>query len=196
MNAIRQTLLTILTATLVVSFAYAQTHTFKTYKYEHIDNYTKLNFSFDIPTDWTINPETIDGTGYFLLCTPTSESEVAKYNDCFGGMPFRIIYRNGNLDTVLTQMGLRKKSEGLYLTTFNGKIKIEITTNIASETYNGLYYTITDQVACTDKKKSKVAAKYQFLYFSNGRQTIIVETNGRAFDDIVFNKIIETFKFN
>ena len=195
MNTIRQLLLTILTI-FFVSLSYGQSDIFTTYKYEHSDSYTKLNFSFDIPSDWTINPETVDGTGYFLICTPTSDSEVVKYNGCFGGMPFRIIYRNGNLDSVLTQMGLQKKSEGMYLTTFNGKIKIEITTNIKGQTYNGLYYTITDQVVCTDKKKSKVAAKYQFIYFSNGNQTIIIETNGNELSENVFKQIIDTFKFN
>ncbi|MCG3166214.1 MAG: hypothetical protein POELPBGB_01991 [Bacteroidia bacterium] len=195
MNILRQILFTTLT-TFFVSLSYGQSDTFKTYKYEHNDNYTKLNFSFDIPSNWSINPETVDGTGYFLICTPTSESEIAKYSDCFGGTPFRLIYRNGNLDTVLTQMGLQKKSDGMYLTTFNGKIKIQITTNIKGENYNGLYYTITDQVVCTDKKKRKIAAKYQFIYFSNGSQTIIVETNGAKLDDLVFKKLIDTFTFN
>ena len=95
MNTIRQLLLTILTI-FFVSLSYGQSDIFTTYKYEHSDSYTKLNFSFDIPSDWTINPETVDGTGYFLICTPTSDSEVVKYNGCFGGMPFRIIYRKMN----------------------------------------------------------------------------------------------------
>ncbi|MFN8153379.1 MAG: hypothetical protein U0Y08_03720 [Bacteroidia bacterium] len=194
MNTIRQILLLTLTI-IFVSLTYGQDDTFTTYKYEHNDNYTKLNFSFDIPTDWSINPETVDGTGYFLLCKPISAAEIAKYSDCFGGMPFRIIYRNGNLDSVLFQMGLQKKSEGMYLTTFNGKIKIEITTSIKGETYNGLYYTITDQVVCIDKKKSKVTAKYQFIYFSNSTHTIIIETNGKELDENVLKQITDTFKF-
>lgn len=195
MKAITQILLTTLT-TLFVLVSYGQVAGFKNYKYEHNDNYTNLNFSFDIPIDWTINPETVDGTGYFLLCKPTSDTEIAKYSECFGGMPFRIIYRNGSLDTVLAQMGLQKKSEGMYLITSNGKIKIEITTSIKGETYNGLYYTITDQVFCTDKKQGKVSAKYQFICFSNSNQTIIIETNGKELDENVFKRITDTFKFN
>lgn len=196
MKVIKKTLLTILTILGAVHVSSGQREAFTEYKYEHNDNYKKLNFSFDIPIDWKIIPETIDGTGYFLLCVPTSDTEVAKFNDCYGGMPFRIICRDGNIDTVLVQMGLQKKSEGIYLTTFNGKIKIEITTSIKGETYNGLYYTITDQVVCSDIKKSKIAAKFQFLYFSNGSQTIIIETNGKEFGENVFKKIIDTFKFN
>jgi hypothetical protein len=194
MNKIKRIVL----STLIIftfSCSYGQSEMFKTFKYEHNDSYTKLNFSFDIPSNWDIVPETIDGTGYFLLCKPTSDSEAVKFNNCFGGLVFRIKVRGGNLDSVLREMGLRQQSEKIYLTNFNGKIKIVPTWNIKGETYNGLVYTITDKVFCTDKKKSKIMANYEYIYLNNGNKTIIIETNGRKLDENVFKKIVETFKF-
>jgi hypothetical protein len=194
MKAIKQILLTTLT-TFIVSVSDGQTDIFKSYKYERNDNYNKLNFSFDIPTDWEINPETIDGTSYFLLCAPVADSITQEYTDCFNGLIFRVKSRKSDLDSTLLQMGLQKKSEGMYLTTFHGKIKIVIITKIRGATYHGLYYTISNDINCKSEKKSKVVGQYQFLYFSKESQTIVLETNGAKLNDTVFKRMIDTFTF-
>lgn len=194
MNTIRQLFLTTVT-TLFVSLSYGQSDTFTTYKYEQNDNYTKLNFSFDIPTNWKINPETVDGTGYFLICTPNSDSIAAKYTACLDGLIFRVRFFSSNLETTLLNMGLQKKDKRLYMTEFGGKIKILYTTDLSGATYKGIYYTIPNDLACKSMKKKKINGEYQFIYFSNGSQTIIIETNGAKLDDIVFKQIIDTFTF-
>lgn len=194
MNTIRQLFLTTVT-TLFVSLSYGQSDTFTTYKYEQNDNYTKLNFSFDIPTNWKINPETVDGTGYFLICTPNTDSIAAKYTDCLGGLIFRVKFLPSNLETALLNMGLQKKDKRLYITEFKEEIKILYTTDLNESTYKGIYYTISHNLTCKSMKKKKTKGEYQFIYFSNGSQTIIIETNGAKLDDIVFKRIIDTFTF-
>jgi hypothetical protein len=191
-----KTILSIFLTTVCSILVRGQDVEFKNYSYNENNAYTKLNFSFYIPTSWGINPETIDGTGYFLICKPINDIAIAAYYDCFDTLVFRVKFFTSNLDSALLKMGLQKKSEGMYLTTFEGKIKIEIATIIKGDTYNGLYYTISNDIKCKSGKNKKVEGKYQFIYFSDGKQTICIVTNGRSFEENVFKRIIDSFKFS
>jgi len=158
-----------------------------------------LNFSFDIPTDWAITPEKVDGTGYFLLGIPNSDTASTKYNECFNGLIFRIMYRDGNLDSALQVMGLHEQLEGIYLTKYRTKIHFAFITEIKGETFKGLHYTISNKltkITCNRKKNKKIIRAFQFIYFSNGNQTIILETNGAKLDDAIFKRIIDSFTFS
>ncbi len=179
------------------TFARGQNSEFKKYSYNHNDNYSILNFSLDIPSNWSINEETVDGTGYFLICKPINDSEVVKYSDCFEGIAFRIKSMSCNLDAALLRMGLEKQSDlatsEIYMTTFEGKIKILITKSFTGEKYKGIYYTINNDIICKDNKLHKVNGQYQYIYFSDGKQTICIITNGKSLEENVFRRIIESF---
>ena len=172
---------------------FAQNYEFKQYAYDN--DIAKLHFSFDIPQSWIINNE-YDGTGYMVNCSSANDSDKITYANCFDGIVFRVKYLKGNLDTALFSMGVQKKSDGIYLTSYEGKIKIEIPTVINGKTYNGLYYTITNDIYCKIDKRKRVMGNFQFIYFSDGIQTICISTNGRSFDENVFKQIIDSFKFN
>ena len=189
-----KTILTTLLISVCSLDLFAQDMEFKQYNYNVNNQYFKLNFSFDIPRNWTISQEN-DGTGYEVNCTPSNDSEFIKYRDCFEGVIFKVKYLKGNLDSALLTMGLQRKDEGMYLVTFEGKIKIEITTDIKGDTYKGLYYTISNDIICKIDKQHKIAGHYQFIYFSDGIQTICVLTNGKSFDENIFTRIIDSFKF-
>lgn len=190
---IKKEILFILLTSVYSILAFGQSTDYKTYTYNSNDKYNHLNFSFDIPQHWTIDRE-YDGTGYFLNCKPTNDSDTVNYNDCFDGIAFRIKYLRSNLDSALLTMGLQKQSDRVYTTLYEGNIKIEFTTDIKGETYNGLYYTINNDIRCKSHN-SKVAGHFQFIYFSDGKQTVCIATNGRSFDETIFKQIIDSFKF-
>jgi len=166
---------------------------FETYKYETNNNFFHLNFSFDIPTDWMLSPENDDGSGYFLRCTTKADFE--SNGTCSSGFYFKIKYSKNNLDSTLQKMHIQSKSDGMYLTSFKNQIRILIATNISGESFKGIYYSIHDDHVCTDKKNKNVPGDYQFVYFSNERQTLIIETDGQKLGENILNRIINSFKF-
>jgi hypothetical protein len=180
------------------SSLHGQNNKFNKFTFKLNDSYNKLNFSFDIPVDWNISKDTIDGTGYFLNCSPSSDSEIVKYSDCNDGIIFRVKYFSSNLDTAIATMGLCDKGNNIYLTIgIDNSIKITIRNDIKGETYRGLYYWYNGEVNCkSNKRKKKKTGDYEFIYFSDGKQTICLITNGKKLDDLIFNRITESFRFD
>jgi hypothetical protein len=193
MKSSRLILLFLLTI-ICTSVIHGQDTVFKTYNYNLNDNFSKLNFSFDIPKDWIINQEN-DGTGYFLNCKPTNDSEKVIYDDCFEGLIFRVKYFNNSLDSSLLRIGLYKKSEGFYIT-HGEKTGLIVTYNLKSVNYTGLYYLLFGNITCKSNGLTKKDGVFDYYYFSNGKQTICIITNGRGLDENVKKKLIDSFKFN
>ena len=190
---IKKKILFILLTSVYSILAFGQSTDYKTYTYNSNDRYNNLNFSFDIPQYWTIDRE-YDGTGYFLNCKPANDRDTVNYLDCFDGIVFRIKYLRSNLDSALLTMGLQKQSDRVYTTLYEGDIKIEFTTDIKGDTYNGLYYSISHVIKCKSNNH-QVLGHSQFMYFSDGNQTVCIATNGRRFDETIFRQIIDSFKF-
>jgi hypothetical protein len=92
-------------------------------------------------------------------------------------------------------MGVVSKSDNLHLTTFDNKIKILVSTPIENNNYYGLHYTLSHEIKCKNKK-SKKDAKYQHIYFANDTYTICIITNGEKLPENVFERILNSFKFN
>lgn len=184
----------ILLATLFLlntSIAFSQTDGFKEYSYNP-DYNNKLNFSFEIPESWIISTE-FDGTGYLLNCTPEKKNQIEEFDNCFEGAIFKIKYYEGNLETALNTIGLIEQKNGVYLKNAE-TIEIVVTHELNGETYDGLYYLKLHDIVCEDEKIIK--GQFQFIFFSDGKQTICLETMGKKLDENVLNRIERTFKYD
>ena len=160
-----------------------------------------LKFEFDVPANWHINNEN-DGTGYFLNCNKINDSNPNVVDtNCSNGIVFKMKYFKNNLKNTLVARGLKQQGNvGTFksYTTIglDGKIKIAIANDIKSDSYKGLYYAYSNDFYCKQHKKKKYKGHIQCIYFSDGEQTICIETTRAYLPDDVFNHIIKSFKFN
>jgi hypothetical protein len=189
MTIIRIFVLFLITTNLYL-VGYGQNTEFKNYSYNN--QYSPIRFSFDIPNSWEISDE-YDGTGYLSNCKDDSSEDESG---CYEGLIFRVKYISKNLDSALRSQGMHKKEDGLYLTTYDGKIKIEVATKIEGQSYKGLYYTINNEIKCKGDDHKVILGHYQFIYFSRDDYTICIVTTGISFEEIVFNRLISSFRFN
>ena len=142
-----------------------------------------------------------DGTGYFMFCTLDTDSAIffERLDTCFERIVFRLKYYDGNLDLALSEDGLVKGSEGIYISNNNGKIKILPTHATSNNKYTGLFYLNNEAEACEiDKTKEENSKKFStyYIYFSNGEVTLRITSNGKYMNDLILEKIMKSFKFN
>lgn len=67
--------------------------------------------------------------------------------------------------------------------------------NIKGKTWTGIYHNNVCGIKCTDTGFHAVAGQCEFIYFSNNKTTVLIDTNGAQFDDYVLKRIISTFEF-
>lgn len=147
-------------------------------------------FSFDIPTYWTIKYDHLqDG----VICIPVIKSQTAIFRDCFEGIVFRMDFFNTGLDSTLSDQGYSKAGETYYTSDrVNDTVKAE---NIQGKNWTGIYHNNVCGISCADNGFHAAGGECQFLFFSNGSTTVCINTNGRAFDDPVLKRIINSFHF-
>lgn len=177
--------------TVVLTISFGQTAGFKKYTYKN--PYDSLRFSFVIPDTWNISQDK-DGTGFMSTCRPTTKEELDIYNYCWEGIIFRLQYFSGNLDYALKEEGNYTKVGENYFTTDRVSDSVP-TRKLTGINWTGLYHSNTCGITCTDNGFHAVAGVCEFIYFSDGQQTICISTNGRAFQDDVLKTIISTFTF-
>lgn len=168
------------------ALTFGQTSNFKTYT-----NQT-YNFSFEMPTYWTIIYSKLqDG----FVCVPLTKSQKENYKDCFEGIVFRLEFYKSSLDSTLLGDGLyTKKGDKYYITsTLNDSVEIK---NIKGKNWTGIYHDNVCGISCKDSGFHAAAGQCEFIYFSNGKTTICINTNGREFDDDVLKRLLKSFKFN
>lgn len=191
MNFMR-TLIFIFLTTVVSSLTFGQVIEFK--KYSCDNDFAKLHFSFDIPSTWSINPDN-DGTSFMGVCRPTKKKELKTYNHCWEGIVFRLQYFSCDLDSALKVAGGYTKVGDTYITSDRVSDSVP-TKKLTGVNWIGLYHNNTCGITCTDNGFHATAGQCEFIYFSDGKQTICISTNGKAFKDEVLKKIIASFKFN
>lgn len=149
-------------------------------------------FSFDIPSYWTIK-DNKEGEG--ALCIPVTKAEKDIYNDCYEDIVFRMDYYKLGLEKALQQDGSYKKVDSIYYTSdrFSDSVSVE---NIKGKTWTGIYHNNTCGINCKETGFHAAAGQCQFIYFSNGRTTIGINTNGRSFDDDILERILSSFRFD
>lgn len=191
MNFIR-TLVFVFLTTVLNSVSFGQTVEFKRYSYDN--DFAKLHFSFDISSTWTINPDN-DGSGFMGICRPTTKEELETYNYCWEGIVFRLQYFRSDLDSTLKAEGGYTKVGDSYITSDRVNDSVP-TKKLTSINWTGLYHNNTCGITCTDNGFHAVAGECEYIYFSDGKETVCISTNGKAFEDDILKKIIATFKFN
>ena len=167
---------------------------FKEYKYSN--EYSGLSFSFEMPENWEMNRE-MDGTGYFLNCT--SANKTSNIEKCYMGVFFKIKYISGPLDSALAQTGVVKKTSNIFETWLkkadDGKIKIIVPIAQEKENFASVHFTYEEEYKCDQSKKKKKTGFTQFLYFSNKKETVCIQTDGNKLDEEVLKRIMGTFRF-
>jgi hypothetical protein len=148
------------------------------------------HFSFDIPSYWTIRFNKDQGG---LICVPLTKQEMEKYKDCFEGIVFRMELFNSNLDSTLATEGVYTKVGDTYYTTDRTRDSVK-SQNIKGSSWNGIYHDNVCGIMCADGFHA-AAGQCEFMYFSNGKTTVCINTNGRELDDAVLKKLLNSFRF-
>jgi hypothetical protein len=147
-------------------------------------------FYFDIPSYWTIKfSKEQDG----VICIPTTKAQKDIFKDCFEGIVFRMDFFDFGLDSTLSDQGYSKVGDTYYTSDrVNDSVKTE---TIKGKNWTGIYHDNVCGISCTDNGFHAAAGECQFLFFSNGKTTVCINTNGRAFENIVLKRIINSFGF-
>jgi hypothetical protein len=168
---------------LLVSFS-MQKETYKTYAD------SRHHFSFAYPAVWKIIRS--KDTSFYAVCVPAIKKEKEQYDFCFDDIVFYIKVFNTALDSTLLSHGYRKIRND-YFTSDNFSDSVK-TSKMSGLRWKGLYHHNDCKISCKDG--SHHAGDCEFLYFSNDRQTILIESSAAGFEKNVFDKIKTTFRFN
>ncbi len=162
-----------------------QTTQYKTY------TNTTYKFSVDIPDYWIIQYSK-EQAGFVGVPVTTAEKKI--YKDCFEGIVFRMFFYKSGLDTTLINDGYTKTGN-TYITTdqVNNNVKAE---NIKGANWTGIYHNNLCGINCKIKSIQAAGGHCQFIYFSKGKTTVCITTNGKEFKDEVLNKLKSSFRFN
>jgi len=161
----------------------AQTEKFNNYK----DTIHK--FSFDIPIYWAIKySKEQEG----VICIPTTKVQKNIYSNCFEGIVFRIEFLNYGLDSLLKEQ--YDKEGDNYITSDRVSHSVPVKF-IKANNWTGIRHNNICGISCNDDGFHAAAGECQFLYFSNGKTTIGIQTNGRSFEEKILERIISSFKF-
>jgi hypothetical protein len=148
--------------------------------------------SFDIPNTWTINyNKEEDG----FICTPLTKSEKDEYEDCYEGIVFRMEFYKSGLDSTLLSDGLYTKSGDDYYTSDRVNDTVR-TKKMTGKNWIGIYHNNICGVSCRDTGFHGAAGQCEFFYFSDGKTTVCIDTNGREFDDKILKRLLNSFQFD
>jgi hypothetical protein len=148
-------------------------------------------FSFYIPAQWEIIYKADEGG---LICVPVTKTEKEEYKDCFEGIVFRMELFKTDLETALLSEGSYTKHGDTYSTRDRTGDSLKAK-NIKGGTWTGIYHDNVCEIRCDSNNVSALGGKCEFIYFSNGRITVCIVTNGREFDDAVLKKLSDSFRF-
>ncbi len=160
----------------------AQSTQFKKY------NNQQYHFSFDLPANWAIiYSKAQDG----LICIPLTKQEKEIYSDCYEGIVFRMNIITMALDSALADEGKYTKVGDTYYThdRINDSVRVK---TIKGPNWRGIYHDNVCGISC-DGHFHAAAGHCEFIYFSNGKITICIDTNGLEFDVAVLKKLLDQF---
>ena len=157
---------------------------YKTYKNN------QHRFSFLYPTVWNITPS--NDKDFYAICVPSTEKEKEAYDYCFDGIVFYLQFFKSSLDSTLTDQGYYKTGNDYFT---NDKTSDHVKTfKIHGRGWTGIYNKNNCGISCKDGEHH--TGECDFLYFSDGKKTVCIQTVGRGFDNSVFDEIKNTFKFD
>jgi hypothetical protein len=67
--------------------------------------------------------------------------------------------------------------------------------NIKGKNWIGIYHNNICGISCKDNGFHAAGGQCEFIYFSNGKTTICINTTGREFDDVILKRLISSFHF-
>lgn len=148
------------------------------------------HFSFLIPENWDIRYNAINDS---WICTPLSPEEKAVYARCYQGIVFKMGFYFSGIDEALLNLGgPYVKMGGSYYTSGRFKVKAK---DIKGPGWMGIYYNNACGINCNGKDFHTSAGECEDIYFSNGKITVLLETNGRALDKPILNMLTKSIHF-
>lgn len=163
----------------------SQERTFKKYT-----NKTQ-RFSFDMPANWAIK---YNAEGESFVCVPLVAAEKAKYVECFEGVVFRMEYFKASIDSILQTDGLYRKKGDVYFTSdrVNDSVEVEL---LKGKNWKGFYHNNICGISCNESGFHAAAGQCAYLYFSNGKTTVLINTSGNQLESDVLKRLISSFNF-
>jgi hypothetical protein len=125
---------------------------------------------------------------------PLTKTEKEEYKECFEGIVFRMELFETNLNSTLLSEGLYTKRGNTYSTRDRTGDSLEAK-NIKGTTWKGIYHNNVCEIICDSNDVRALGGHCEFIYISNGRITVCINTNGREFDDAVLKRLLDSFRF-
>lgn len=152
---------------------------------------TNGNFSFEMPTNWSmLNDTKVENR--IAICVATTDKESKEYANCFDGIIFYIEKHKTDLATTLASKGYVLRNDSVFTLDKKNK-KIEVC-KIQKNNYKGIYNQVVCNYVCKDSDKN-IISKCDYLFFSLNSKTICIYTNGKPLAEIIRKNIVATFKF-
>ena len=123
---------------------------------------------------------------------PITKNQKDIYKKCFEGIVFRMDFDNYGLDTLLFQQF--DKIGDNYVTSDRVTHAVPVKF-IKGKNWKGIRHDNICGISCNNNGFHAGAGECQFLYFCKGNLTVAIQTNGRAFDENVVDRLIKSFKF-
>jgi hypothetical protein len=123
-----------------------------------------------------------------------TKTEKEEYKDCFEGIVFRMELFKTDLDSTLLSEGWYTKQGDTYSTRDRTGDSLKAK-NIKGGTWTGIYHDNVCEIICDSNDVRALGGHCEFIYFSNGRITVCIDTNGREFDDAVLKRLLDSFRF-
>lgn len=153
------------------------------------------HFSFSIPSYIKIRPSSDRSYYNFIAGTPFSKR---KYRQAKGYV-FTMQVFTTPLDSTLSLQDYEKHSDGDYY------IHTRLDDSLKTKKIKGIGWTgLHDTHVCRGGSKfesngdvtSEILDGCENIYFSNGRITVKIYTDGYKLDDQLYNQILKSFRFN
>jgi len=163
----------------------------KTIHFKKYEN-PAYRFYFFMPATWKIMYNRLQDE---WVCMPLDHEERAMYNHCYEGIVFRMEYYYSGLDAALMGRAgsYEKVGDSYYFSAgLNDKLKVK---NLQGHGWTGIYHNGVCGISCEGTGFHAAAGECENIYFSNGKITVSIETNGRAFDKSVLDMLLKSIHF-
>jgi hypothetical protein len=172
---------------------YGQNELFKSYKYDNTTS--KLKFSLDIPNSWKEIPQ--NGSGYLISFLDTDSSGTAIKKLCLDSVIYKLKYFPTPISQAMRDMGFQARGNNMFLFELNNFINVVVGFEIKGQNYDGINCSFKTSLSCQSKKsRKKNDAEMNYLFFSNGAETICIVGNGIPLTERTLAQIESSFKFD
>ncbi len=172
---------------------YSQEPSFKVFNYDNPRS--SLRFSLNIPRTWAEVQEP-HGSSYIRSFFVLDSLGGASKSLCLDSVKYKLRYFSVPIPEAMEKMGFIARGNDLFQFEYNDFINLVVGFEIKGNNYTGLNCSFRSNLPCEKKKSKKKAGEIQFLFFTNGHETVCLQNNGIALPEEELKEIEKTFQFN